>query len=81
MMNNKTHLIRLIELFEKHGGYWCMDSSECGQNWEIGWSPFLSNGKGGLADKIFIKRVYDIKYYYNYAVEELERYGVFEEKI
>jgi hypothetical protein len=80
MIKNQKLIPKLIELFQKHGGYWEMDQSE-DNNMTIHWHPFISGGKGRMADPIFRKRVYCVKDYYNYAIEELSILGVVEEKI
>jgi len=68
---SKVHI--LIKLFNKHGGYWFIDSSEM-DNGEIQWSPYIGNNKGGMCETIRTKRVYDIADYYDSAVLIINQY-------
>ena len=70
---NQDYLLLLIRFFQEHGGYWWIDQSES-HNLSIEWHPFIGDGKGGYVPKIFRKRVFDIKEFYEECQEIISKY-------
>jgi len=64
-VRDQAYLPELIRMFQKHGGYWWIDQSE-DNNMSIEYNPFMSID--GKMPKIFRKRVYSIKDFYNEEV-------------
>ena len=69
---NYNYMLTLMELFDRHGGFWDINKSE-EDNLEIKWSPFVFDSNGRSFD-LFNKRVYCIKDFYNMCVRVLNNY-------
>ena len=73
-MKNIELLPKLIKFFDSHGGFWSIDSSEDG-NCTVEWSPFLGDKGGGMHERIFIKRCYDLEYFIERMNQSLRESG------